>query len=369
MSGKIFMGYHPNMGTQRIGQTYLERTNGGIALTPRSQNRNLPLWPSIKSENINNRNIFTYNLGDGNKIIRRVNRLNVTSQDAIRFGDGISIENLSFHKHGDYNLKINIQSIDKTSGKITTASIISPGFFYSTKVLLFKSSFNRIEVGGYILKTSELRLDKNNEFKSLYWSSDILSPQKINGNNAYIYKAGDGHKFTPSWAYSPHSKQNTLTFGEGISYEDLSFKRDDTDLKISINGTDSGSLTFINFFNKSGFRGAPLLFKQIDVAGHTMLTSDLKSNMLANKPLEWSSIISTEISATKTHPIVTDISPEIIPEIEPNNKTDADQLINFVSVFSKENESGCHLHANDSLNTNMINGIACYPSTKDIYTF
>ncbi len=366
MSGKIFMGYHPNMSTQRIGQTYLERTNGGIALTPRSQNRNLPLWPRIKSENINNRNVFTYNLGDGNKIIRRVNWLNVTSQDAIRFGDGISKENLSFHKHGDYDLKINIQSIDKTSGKITTASIISPYFFQPKRGLLYESSFNRIEAEGYILKTSELRLGQEHGFESLYWSRDILNPQKINGNNAYIYKAGDGHKFTPSWAYSPHSKQNTLTFGEGISYEDLSFKRDDRDLKISINGTDSGSLTFIGFFNKSGFRGSPLLFKQINVAGHTMLASDLKSNMLANKPLEWSAAVTNESSLGSIPPIIkTDVSPEMNPSVKIEAE-DTNQLINIIPILS--NKSDCGLQTKDQLTTNTIDTVSCYPSTKDIYS-
>src|SRR5690606_30901449 len=84
--------------------------------------------------------------------------------------------------------------------------------------------------------TYEQLLDRGFDFEGSEYGDDIVGTNVVDrieggegydylqggeGSDVYIYRLGDGY----DWIYDSGGEADTLRFGEGISYADLSFDR------------------------------------------------------------------------------------------------------------------------------------------------
>ena len=213
----------------------------------------------------NGADTYIWNLGDGLDTIAQV-----SSEDIIKFGPGITFDNLSFRNdNGDLRIYVNG---DDTQG------IICKSFFnndnYKSKQILFNDGTS------FPLPTSPLTLTQKNTsetvtatiyndtiyanggadtvhsgqgddviyggagFDSLYGEdgndtliggtgSDYLEGGA--GDDTYIYNVGDG--LDTIWDYqssTTESRADKIKFGEGISFKDLTFRRENSNLVITL---------------------------------------------------------------------------------------------------------------------------------------
>ncbi len=227
---------------------------------------------------------YIYNLGDGFDVIS-----DMGGSDTIKFGHGITMENLTFCKQGD-DLKIIINN-DINSG------MLLQGFFYNSKFCFETFEF----ADGTSLKTNDLVLtlqqgnanenisfarydnnhgyniyagDGNDKINLNYVEKDcIVSGGKGNdsvdggsGNDTYIYNLGDGFD-----VISDMGGSDTIKFGSGITMDNLTFRKQGDDLKIIINNDINSGMLLSGFFSASKFKFETFAFSD----GTSLATNNL----------------------------------------------------------------------------------------------
>ena len=237
----------------------------------------------------NGADTYIWNLGDGLDTIAQV-----SSEDIIKFGPGITFDNLSFRNdNGDLRIYVNG---DDTQG------VICKNFFgndsYKSKQIIFNDGTS------FALPTSPLTLTQKNTsetvtatiyndtiyanggadtvhsgqgddviyggagFDSLYGEdgndtliggtgSDYLEGGA--GDDTYIYNLGDG--FDTIYDYNGGNTDNdTIKFGEGISFSDITFSRKDNNLIMTLFNDITQGVIIQNFFSSSYYQVEKLEF-------------------------------------------------------------------------------------------------------------
>ena len=230
----------------------------------------------------NGADTYIWNLGDGLDTIAQV-----SSEDIIKFGPGITFDNLSFRNdNGDLRIYING---DDTQG------VICKNFFgndsYKSKQIIFNDGTS------FALPTSPLTLTQKNTsetvtatiyndtiyanggadtvhsgqgddviyggvgFDSLYGEdgndtliggtgSDYLEGGA--GDDTYIYNVGDGLDTIYDYENSSSTgKNDKIKFGEGIEFSDLTFRREGNSLIITLFGDITQGITIKEHFNSN----------------------------------------------------------------------------------------------------------------------
>ena len=203
----------------------------------------------------NGRDSYYYNLGDGYDTITETR-----GNDKIIFGEGISINNLSFRQDGS-NLDILINN-DVSQG-VTVKDFYS-GTNYQVETLQFAdgSTFNLSTQGLTLQQTNADDTVNGTSYNDVIYGNgghdtinagdgndtivggignDILNGG--NGDDTYIYNLGDGFD-----TITDTGGDDKIVFGEGISQSDLSFEQIGNDLKISVNGKDDKGIQINNYF-------------------------------------------------------------------------------------------------------------------------
>lgn len=180
-----------------------------------------------------------YNLGDGfDTIFSQVSHQE--ARDTLAFGEGISLDSLSFTREGN-ELTININNDPNQGLRITN-------FFSSSRIKDIKLADGTVldrnseQINSAIIGTE----DNDTIYTGI--SDDVIEAGKgddtiyLNGsnNNGYLnqdtssnvvkYNLGDGFDTLIGGA----NTSNTLLFGQGITQDDLSFKKDGNDLIIQV---------------------------------------------------------------------------------------------------------------------------------------
>ncbi|API86698.1 calcium-binding protein [Francisella uliginis] len=205
-----------------------------------------------------------YNLGDGfDTIWSEVSHTEAT--DTLAFGEGISLDNLSFIRKGN-ELIINIDNDPNQGLRVRN-------FFYSSRIKDIKLfdgtvldrnseqinspivgtegndtiytgiSNDTIDAGKgddtvYLKGTNDESYGKYRGYANSYMSSDVST-------NIIKYNLGDGF----DTLIGGDNTLNTIFFGQGIIADDLSFKRDGSDLIIQVGDDKTQGLKVKQFYN------------------------------------------------------------------------------------------------------------------------
>ena len=246
---------------------------------------------------------YIYNVGDGLDTIFDYQNSSVESRnDKIKFGENISFEDLTFRREGN-NLVITLFN-DCTQGIIvkdhfyddnrrveflefadgTTKNLMEMGFTYQQTDAhdnVTGTNYNDIIYG-------------NGGNDTIYGDNgdDILVGGKGNdyieggaGNDTYIWNLGDG--FDTFYDYqnsTTESRADKVKFGEGISFDDLTFERSDHHLNIYINGDKTQGVQLYNQFYDDNRRIEYLEFadgtvKNLTEMGFVYTQSDAHDNV------------------------------------------------------------------------------------------
>lgn len=195
-----------------------------------------------------------YNLGDGfDTIFSQVSHQE--ARDTLAFGEGISLDSLSFTREGN-ELTININNDPNQGLRITN-------FFSSSRIKDIKLADGTVldrnseQINSAIIGTE----DNDTIYTGI--SDDVIEAGKgddtiyLNGsnNNGYLnqdtsfnvvkYNLGDGFDTLIGGA----NTSNTLSFGQGITQDDLSFKKDGSDLIIQVGSDIAQGLKVKQFYN------------------------------------------------------------------------------------------------------------------------
>lgn len=217
---------------------------------------------------------YIWNLGDD------LDTITASDIDKLQFGDGITLQNLSFRSEGN-NLRILINN-DETQG------IILVNFFYSDSNKLNFVSF--ADGSTFNLATSGLTFDQHfstndtihgtiyddvinaqntysvtidasygndiinagdgNDTINAGDGNDIISGGKGNdilnggyGDDTYLYNLGDGFD-----TINESNGYDKIIFGDCISFEDLSFRQYHNSLIITINNNPNQGFEIVNYF-------------------------------------------------------------------------------------------------------------------------
>ena len=216
-------------------------------------------------------NTVIWNLGDD------LDTVTFSSTDHLKFGEGISFEDLTFYENGD-DLVITVRN-DMSQG------IVCRNYFYSDSNKPMDILFANGSV--FSLKTSGLTLRHGNWAANMHGTAfadviyagnadttiyggdgddiliggtgndvieggngaDVIYGGKGNdtlnggeGADTYVWNQGDGLDTVFA------SDLDKLQFGEGISLQDLSFRSEDTNLRILIKGDKNQGLILDKFF-------------------------------------------------------------------------------------------------------------------------
>lgn len=195
---------------------------------------------------------YLYNLGDGLDTI-----MDSGNRDKISFGEGISFEDLSFSLVKHNYLKITVKG-DENQGIIIKN--FNGGLNYKIEDLYFYD--------GSVVHLSEIPLTyrQNDEDEILYLSdngdtiyaeggkdqitggmgNDTIAGGKgwdvINGGrgqNTYVWNLGDGFDTITC----DYDSDDSIKFGAGIKFEDLTFRYDYPHLVILVNGDETQGMT------------------------------------------------------------------------------------------------------------------------------
>ena len=216
---------------------------------------------------------YIYNLGDGYDTI-----YDASGVDTIKFGVGINFDDLTFHAEGSHlvinvgnnsdqgifiyhmlnDQSYNIERLEFADGTIKNLSQM--GF-------TFNQNETSEEINGTVYDDI-INANGGNDTISAGNGNDILNGGSGNdtinadngddiliggtgrdtlnggsGDDSYIYNIGDGADHI-----SDSSGYDNITFGEGISFEDLSFRMSGNDLKIIINNDETQYINISQYF-------------------------------------------------------------------------------------------------------------------------
>ena len=254
----------------------------------------------------NGRDSYYYNLGDGYDTITETR-----GNDKIIFGEGISINNLSFRQDGS-NLDILINN-DVSQG-VTVKDFYS-GTNYQVETLQFAdgSTFNLSTQGITLQQTDADDTVKGTSYNDIIYGNsghdtinagegndtivggignDILNGG--NGNDIYIYNLGDGFD-----TISETGGNDKIVFGKGISQSDLSFEQIGNDLKISVNGKDDKGIQINNHFQNDASKVETIEFYD----GSTLNISNADQLIQAMNSFSVSNSASTDTLSNPTEDV------------------------------------------------------------------
>ena len=214
------------------------------------------------------RDTYYYNLGDGFDTITDPN-----GKDQIIFGEGISKDDLTLRRNGnDLWLIIND---DLTQGMKLVNFFASDDNKIETLKFSDNSSINLATAGltldqwdtdDNITGTSYDDIIYGNDGKDTLSGGsgkDILIGGHGNdtlyggaGNDTYRWNSGDDFD-----TIEDNSGQNSVEFGDGIDFDDLTFTKIGENLYITINDNPTEGLNLSKFFNSDGYKNFTLKFK------------------------------------------------------------------------------------------------------------
>mgnify|MGYP002592876164 CR=1 FL=1 len=254
----------------------------------------------------NGRDSYYYNLGDGYDTITETR-----GNDKIIFGEGISINNLSFRQDGS-NLDILINN-DVSQG-VTVKDFYS-GTNYQVETLQFAdgSTFNLSTQGITLQQTDADDTVNGTSYNDVIYGNgghdtinagdgndtivggignDILNGG--NGDDTYIYNLGDGFD-----TISETGGNDKIVFGKGISQSDLSFEQIGNDLKISVNGKDDKGIQINNHFQNDASKVETIEFYD----GSTLNISNADQLIQAMNSFSVSNSASTDTLSNPTEDV------------------------------------------------------------------
>ena len=240
----------------------------------------------------NGRDSYYYNLGDGYDTITETR-----GNDKIIFGEGISINNLSFRQDGS-NLDILINN-DVSQG-VTVKDFYS-GTNYQVETLQFAngSTFNLSTQGITLQQTDADDTINGTSYNDVIYGNgghdtinagegndtivggignDILNGG--NGDDTYVYNLGDGFD-----TITDTGGDDKIVFGEGISQSDLSFEQIGNDLKISVNGKDDKGIQINDHFRYDDSKVETIEFHDgstLDISNADQLIQAMSSFSVSN---------------------------------------------------------------------------------------
>ncbi len=213
---------------------------------------------------------FIYNLGDGFDTISDFSSSG--EQDKIKFGEGISLSDVTFRREGD-DLIITLFN-DCAQGMVVK------NFFYGTYYKIESLEFADGTIFSLVDNTLELhQTDKNDTIQGTdnpdiifghggddridgYGDNDIIIGGTGNdtligdsGDDTYIYNLGDGFD-----TISDNSGNNKIQFGEGIGFSNLTMRRVGENLHIYINNDRNQGMVLQSFFYSNNYNQYTLMF-------------------------------------------------------------------------------------------------------------
>lgn len=214
------------------------------------------------------RDTYYYNLGDGFDTVTDPN-----GKDQIIFGEGISKDDLKFRRNGN-DLWLIINN-DLTQGMKLVNFFASDDNKIETLKFADNSSIN-LATAGLIL--DQWDTDDNitgTPYDDVIYGNDgrdtlsggsgkdILIGSHGNdtlyggaGNDTYRWNSGDGFD-----TIEDNSGQNSVEFGDGINFDDLTFTKIGENLYITVNNNPAEGLNLSKFFNSDSYKNFTLKFK------------------------------------------------------------------------------------------------------------
>ena len=214
------------------------------------------------------RDTYYYNLGDGFDTI-----IDPNGKDQIIFGEGISKDDLKFRRNGnDLWLIINndlaqgmklVNFFTSDDNKIETLKFADNS---SVNLATAGLTLDQWDTDDNITGTSYDDVIYGNDGKDTLSGGsgkDILIGGQGNdmlyggaGNDAYRWNSGDGFD-----TIEDNSGQNSVEFGDGIDFDDLTFTKIGENLYITINNNPTEGLNLSKFFNNDSYKNFTLKFK------------------------------------------------------------------------------------------------------------
>ncbi|MFA5455500.1 MAG: calcium-binding protein [Sulfurimonas sp.] len=215
---------------------------------------------------------YIFNLGDGQDTIYD-SSWNSNNKDTIRFGEGITSDNLDVTRIND-NLVLTIQG---TTDKITVMD-----YFMSTssKIEEFAFADGTTLTSQQIESMVVLRGTDNNDSISGFMDADTIIGGKGNdyldgqdGNDTYIFNLGDGQDtiYDQSWNIG---NNDIIHFGEGIVAADVTITQDQSNLYFTLNNSED-KITIANYFDAPEYQIEQVTFTDGTLWDSTMFNQIL----------------------------------------------------------------------------------------------
>ncbi len=207
---------------------------------------------------------YVFNLGDGHDTIRERTINGSDANDRIKLGEGIAKEDIIFSRSGDHLI---IRFKNSPNDSITSQYFYYSGNNYHiietleffdgtqldlTKDLVLEGSNNSETVAGGRYYNDIILAHGGNDNVYGYQGNDTLSGGTGNdylvgeqGNDTYVFNIGDGHDTIRDRTVNGQDANDSVKFGEGITKDDLIFKRSGDHMVITFKNNPSDKLTLM----------------------------------------------------------------------------------------------------------------------------
>ena len=229
---------------------------------------------------------YIWNLGDGFDELH-----DSRGNNTIRFGEGIALSNLIFRHNGNH-LDIYVNG-DRTQGvKLINYYYRSQGIYYTLE-FVDGTTLNLAESGLILTQSDKSESCSGTAYNDVIYGNggddtlrgkdgnDILVGGKGNdelygdkGNDTIIWNLGDGLDTVIDY----NTGINTIQFGEGITFERLTFERDNRNLYIYVDGDRTQGVKLTDFASKYLIKFADGTTYSPDNDGFMLNQSDKNDN-------------------------------------------------------------------------------------------
>ena len=234
---------------------------------------------------------YVWNLGDGMDNLR-----DTEAKDKIVFGAGITAADLTFRKERN-GLRIIVKNDENQGMLIATYQLYNQNelkniYFadgssldISQSIVLHQTNADDEFCVGYGDNT--VYCGAGNDKIESYGGDNIYvggtgndSFSDRDGDDTYIYNLGDGFD-----SISDGGGDDKIVFGEGINPGDLSFKRNENNLSISINGNEEQGIEISNHFGSDSNKIETIEFydgSTLDISNADQLIQAMNSFSISN---------------------------------------------------------------------------------------
>lgn len=234
---------------------------------------------------------YVWNLGDGMDNLR-----DTEAKDKIVFGAGITAADLTFRKERN-GLRIIVKNDENQGMLIATYQLYNQNelkniYFadgssldISQSIVLHQTNADDEFCVGYGDNT--VYCGAGNDKIESYGGDNIYvggtgndSFSDWDGDDTYIYNLGDGFD-----SISDGGGDDKIVFGEGINPGDLSFKRNENNLSISINGNEEQGIEISNHFGSDSNKIETIEFydgSTLDISNADQLIQAMNSFSISN---------------------------------------------------------------------------------------